>query len=136
MIIFQYYNFYLKKKNKFLKHIFSICILPIRYRDKIIQSTLQINIINFLQNKRFNREIQNNRFNYYYIYIYIMDTIIQMDRITNLNLQVFHRFARWISNCSSELNPYTYLQYFCFIYIFTHAFYSTIIMSINRYSTN
>lgn len=71
MIIFQYYNFYLKKKNKFLKHISSICILPIRYRDKIIQSTLQINIINFLQNKRFNREIQNNRFNYYYIYIYI-----------------------------------------------------------------
>lgn len=65
-----------------------------------------------------------------------MDTIIQMDRITNLNLQVFHRFARWISNCSSELNPYTYLQYFCFIYIFTHAFYNTIIMSINRYSTN
>lgn len=66
-----------------------------------------------------------------------MDTIIQMDRITNLNLQVFHRFTRWTNNCSSELNSctYTYLQYFCFIYIFTHAFYDTVIMSINRYST-
>lgn len=63
-----------------------------------------------------------------------MDTIIQMDRITNLNLQqVFHKFTRWTNNCSSELNPCTYLQYFCFIYIFIHAFYDTIIMSINRY---